>query len=188
MPHRSRGQMLCCDCSLSCCIFNDALLFCINLESVKAKTRPAPLHEAARVLSNRERATVFLFTFFSIFSNKSAADTHGNTECLALRPTSSLVSDPSGGAFTRFLSAKHYATLMDSTEGRRQGLPDPPPLLNPSVSTHELLFCHHAGSHTHSHTWCLASPVVFLGPSLHCSHLTSVVKDAACHHCHRVLD
>lgn len=39
--------------SFSCCIFNDALfLFCINLEFVKLKTRPAPLHDTARILSD----------------------------------------------------------------------------------------------------------------------------------------
>lgn len=40
--------------SFSCCIFNDALffLFCINLEFVKVKTRPAPLHDTACALSD----------------------------------------------------------------------------------------------------------------------------------------
>lgn len=102
MPHRSRDQMLCCDCSFSCCIFNDALLFCINLESLKLKTQAAP---------NSMQLLVFCLTLkkpahsFFYFSNKSATDTHGNAEFL----TSSLVFDPSGGAFTRPLSAKHYA-------------------------------------------------------------------------------
>lgn len=86
---RSRGQMLCCDCSSSCCIFNDALLFCINLEFVKltTHTNSLPLREAARVLSDCEKAAAFPFFFFFLPPpNKSAADTHGNAEFSCLPP------------------------------------------------------------------------------------------------------
>lgn len=96
--------MLHCDCSFCCCIFNEALLFCINLEFLRLKTQAAPLRATACVLSDCEKATISFY-----FSNKSATDGHGNTEFLAEQPTSSLVADPSGGAFTRSLSAKHYA-------------------------------------------------------------------------------
>lgn len=177
--------MLCCDCSFFCCIFNDALFFfffffCINLEFVKLKTPPAPLHQTARVLSDCEKATASWE--LCVFST--------------LPPR--MVSDPSGGAFTRSLSAKHYAITNGlyrrqeagaarTTESTNSNPPSPFSFfpLNPSVSTHELLFWHtQVDKHTHG-----LSVLFSLCPSLRRSSLATslCLKDAACRY-HSVSD
>lgn len=168
--------MPCCDCSFSCCIFNDALLFCNTLEFVKLKTQPAPLHETACVLSDCEEATAFLMSF-------SLQIHHWHTwehwvSCSAEQPTSLLVSDPSGGAFTRSLSAKHYAITNGLHRRQEAGAagplkakqqPPPPPPFFPWI---HLCPCMNScfvtmQAHTHkqtnidSQTWSLASMCSF---------------------------
>lgn len=98
---------------------------------------------------------------FFYFSNKSATDTHGNAEFL----TSSLVSDPSGGAFTRPLSAKHYAIANGLCRRQEAGAagpvkaqqqpPPPPPFFPESICVHAwtpvLSPCRH--THVDKHTF-----------------------------------
>lgn len=118
---KKQSQMFCCDCSFSCCIFNDALLFCINLEFLKLKTQPALRH----------RLLVFCLIvkkpLLSLFSNKSATDTHGNTEFLTLQsnlPSCQCPTLQGVHSFSHCLPSI-MQSLMDSTEGRGQGAAGP---------------------------------------------------------------
>lgn len=125
---------------------------------------------ACSPLKKRENPLLSLY-----FSYKSTSDTHGNSQFSSRPP--SLVSDPSGGCIHSAgpCLPSIMQSLMDSTEGRRQELLDHwkhhQPHLHllllaffpPSVSTHELLFCHWAGTHSqvdkHTlHTWSLRPP------------------------------
>lgn len=135
--------MLSCDCSFSCCIFNDALLFCINLEFLKPKTQLAPLHATACILSDCEKAYCFLF----IFVINPPLTRMGTPSFLLCRATYLLASVRPfrGGAFTRSLSAKHYAIangLYIRQEAgaagplKAQQQPPPPPFAPESICVH----------------------------------------------------
>lgn len=202
--------MPCCNCSVCCCIFNDALLFCNNLEFVKLTTQPAPLHETACVMSDCEKSHCFPFFHFS---NKSATDTHGNIEFLALQsnPPPCWCATLQGVHSLGLCLPSIMQSLMDSTEGRRQGLLDHwkqnsnhlhPPFfpwihLCPRMSSCFVAMQAHTHTQTHTHSYTQVDKhkfthmvsrlpcVVFLGPSLRRSPIatslwSSLIKDAAC--------
>lgn len=100
----------------SFCIFNDVLLFCIKTVFLKPNTPPA----LPACMQPFEK-TLLLSLYFSY---KSTTDTHGNSQFSSWPP--SLVSDPSGGCIHSAgpCLPSIMQSLMDSTEGRRQGLLD----------------------------------------------------------------
>lgn len=119
-------------CAVSFCIFNDALLFCINLVFLKLNTPPA-LPACMQPLKQKNKKTLLSL----YFSYKSTTDTHGNSQFSS--PASLAGVRPFRGLHSqcRSLSAKHYAITNGLYRRQEAGAvgplkapptPPPPPL------------------------------------------------------------
>lgn len=168
--------MLCCNCGFSCCIFNDSLLFCINLEFLKLKAQAPPPHtittlHATACVKQWKSYKPFIFLINTPLSHM------GTQSFLLCRATCLLAGVQPFRGCIRSLSAKHYAIANGlyrrqeaGAAGPLKAQQQPPPPFFEFIYVHAwtpvLSPCRHTRSSKWTHmVFCLPRVVFPLSPS-----------------------